>query len=235
MIWKRACYASALVAVHLLIAGCSSEQSQPKNRTVATEAAPAPTAPPQAEGKLILAFGDSLYAGYGLAPNESFPAQLEKGLRERGIAATVRNAGVSGDTSAAGLERLQFTLEGLPRKPDVAIVGLGGNDMLRGLDPSVTRANLLSICKQLRERDIPVVMTGMIAAPNLGQDYAKRFNALFPSVAEECGARLYPFFLHDVVADPGLMLGDRIHPNSAGIARIVARIEPIIVRELKQT
>lgn len=228
MIWKRACYASMLVAVHLLASGCSSE-SPPANQAEA----PAPAAgEPQQEGKLILAFGDSLYAGYGLAPNESFPAQLEKALRAGGTAATVRNAGVSGDTSAAGLARLKFTLEGLPRTPDLAIVGLGGNDMLRGLDPDETKRNLLSICEQLRERGVPVVLTGMVAAPNLGQDYASRFNALFPDVAKQCGASLDPFFLEDVVTDPKLMLGDRIHPNAAGIARIVLRVEPIVAREL---
>ncbi|HEX8414988.1 MAG TPA: GDSL-type esterase/lipase family protein, partial [Sphingomicrobium sp.] len=97
--------------------------------------------PPKEEGRLVLAFGDSLYAGYGLDPQQSFPAQLEKSLRSEGIAATVHNAGVSGDTSAAGLARLRFTLDGLPRKPDLALVGLGGNDMLRGLDPSTTQKN----------------------------------------------------------------------------------------------
>jgi acyl-CoA thioesterase-1 len=220
-----------LAAVHLLGTGCSSE-SQPATRAEApaTKAQP----PPQQEGKLVLAFGDSLYAGYGLAPSESFPAQLEKALRASGIAVNVRNAGVSGDTSAAGRERLQFTLGGLPRTPDLAIVGLGGNDMLRGLDPDVTRGNLLSICEQLRERGIPVLMTGMLAAPNLGQDYARRFNGLFPAVAKQCGAKLDPFFLQNVVTDPSLMLGDRIHPNAAGIARIVARIEPLIARELSK-
>ena len=231
MSWKRACYASMLAAVHLLGTGCSSN-SQPTNDAEPTAAASA-AAEPQQDGKLVLAFGDSLYAGYGLAPAESFPAQLEKALRARGIAATVQNAGVSGDTSAAGLARLQFTLGGLKRTPDLAIVGLGGNDMLRGLDPEATRRNLLSICEQLRDRGVAVVLTGMVAAPNLGQDYVRRFNNLFPDVAQQCGASLDPFFLEDVVTDPELMLGDRIHPNAEGIERIVDRIEPLIVRELR--
>ena len=230
MSWKQACYATAIVGVHMLGASCSPEP-QPANKSAKPSTMPQ-VSEPQENAKLVLAFGDSLYAGYGLAPHESFPAQLEKALRNDGLAAQVHNAGVSGDTSAAGLERLQFTLAGLPRKPDLAIVGLGGNDMLRGLDPAVTERNLQSICQQLRERDIPVVLTGMVAAPNLGQDYAGRFNAVFPRVAEQCGASLYPFFLEDVVTSASLMLGDRIHPNSDGIARIVSRIEPMIAREL---
>jgi acyl-CoA thioesterase-1 len=228
--WKRACYASAVAIVYLL-GGCSPE-GQPANRTEASAPAPAAASKPTADSKLVLAFGDSLYAGYGLAPSESFPAQLEAALRKRGIAASVRNAGVSGDTSAAGLERLQFTLGGLPRTPDLAIVGLGGNDMLRGLDPEAMQRNLLSICEQLRKRDIPVILTGMLAAPNLGQDYVGKFNGAFPAVAKQCGASLYPFFLQDVVTDAKLMLGDRIHPNSAGIARIVEKIEPMVASAL---
>jgi acyl-CoA thioesterase I len=231
--WKRACYASAPVAVYLLAAACSPQGTATNDKTEVPAASS--RSEPKEGGKLVLAFGDSLYAGYGVAPGESFPAQLEKTLRERGIPATVRNAGVSGDTSAAGLERLQFTLGGLPRKPDLAIVGLGGNDMLRGLDPSVTQRNLLSICSQLRERNIPVVLTGMVAAPNLGQDYAARFNKLFDEVAKTCGAALFPFFLQDVVTDPKLMLGDHIHPNAEGISRIVDNVEPVIVRELGKT
>ena len=191
--------------------------------------------PPKEEGRLVLAFGDSLYAGYGLDPQQSFPAQLEKSLRSRGIATTVHNAGVSGDTSAAGLARLRFTLDGLPRKPDLALVGLGGNDMLRGLDPSTTQKNLLAICKELRGRGVPVVLTGMLAAPNLGADYVRRFNGLFPTVAAECDATLYPFFLQDVITNGALMLPDRVHPNGTGIARIVEKVEPLIARELKRT
>lgn len=233
MSWKRACYATALVGVHLLGSGCSPDGQATSN---AGESAAAPIAEaPQQDGKLVLAFGDSLYAGYGLGPQESFPAQLEGALRQRGVAARVHNAGVSGDTTAAGLARLEFTLAGLPRTPDLALVGLGANDMLRGLDPSVTERNLLSICQQLRERGIAVVLTGMLAAPNLGQDYARKFNAVFPAVAKQCGAALDPFFLDSVITDRSLMLPDRIHPNGQGVSRIVARLEPVISRELAKT
>lgn len=233
MSWKRACYLTTMVSVHLIAAGCSPESpSVNRNNDSAVSAAPA-TPEPQQDGLLVLAFGDSLYAGYGLAPHESFPAQLEKALRADGLVATVHHAGVSGETSAAGLQRLAFTLDGLSRKPDLALVGLGANDMLRGLDPAATRANLLAICTEFRRRDIDVMLTGMLAAPNLGQDYSGRFNRIFPEVASSCGATLYPFFLDGVIAQPQLMLADRIHPNSAGIQRIVAAIKPAIARELR--
>ena len=218
-----------MVSVHLIAAGCSTES---RNNDNGVSAAPA-TREPRQEGLLILAFGDSLYAGYGLAPQESFPAQLEKALKLDGLAVTVLNAGVSGETTAGGLQRLDFTLDGLSRKPDLALVGLGANDMLRGLDPAAARANLLAICTALRRRDIDVMMTGMLAAPNLGQDYGGRFNRIFPDVARRCGATLYPFFLEKVIDQPQLLLADRLHPNSAGIGRIVASIKPAVARELR--
>lgn len=224
-------YAAMLMAVYGLGA-CSGEQPPSRDPANFTAAA-APHSPSQhEEGKLVLAFGDSLYAGYGLAPADSFPARLERALKERGIAATVRNAGVSGDTSAAGRQRLAFTLDGLPRTPDLAIVGLGGNDMLRGLDPAETRANLSAICGELRRRGIPVLLTGMVAAPNLGAEYAASFNAIFPDVARECGARLDPFFLAGVVTDSRLMLPDRIHPSAEGVERIADRLAPLVAAEL---
>lgn len=231
--WERVCYASLLFGVHMITSACSQSESNAVGAENSAAAQRDTPPVPQATGKRILAFGDSLYAGYGLAPSESFPAVLEQALRQSGTAATVHNAGVSGDTSAAALQRLQFTLEGLSDTPDLAIVGLGGNDMLRGLDPSQTEANLLAICRELRGRGTRVVLTGMLAAPNLGADYARRFNGLFPRVAERCGAALYPFFLDDVVTDPALMLPDRIHPNAQGIRRIVSEIQPLIVRQLK--
>ncbi len=232
MFRERVRYAIFIGSVHAIVGGCSpdvpgsnnSMQTGPATATVPSE--------PQQEGKLVLAFGDSLYAGYGLAPQDSFPAQLEKALRQNGVAATVHNAGVSGDTTAAGLQRLAFTLDGLSRKPDLAVVGLGANDMLRGHPPATTQANLLAICQELRKRGIRVVLTGMLAAPNLGQDYGRRFNSLFKTVADRCGATLYPFFLDGVITDDSLMLADDIHPNSSGIQRVVNNIEPIIAREL---
>lgn len=230
---KRACYLTIVATVHLITAGCSPDGAQTADRTTVNEVSAAPAVPaPSKEGLLVLAFGDSLYAGYGLAPDQSFPARLEQALRRDGVAATVHNAGVSGETSAAGLQRLAFTLDGLSRTPDLALVGLGGNDMLRGLDPAAVSANLLAICTELRKREIDVMLTGMQAAPNLGQDYGRRFNRIFPEVARRCGATLYPFFLDGVITQPRLMLPDGLHPNSAGIRYIVNKIKPSVVREL---
>jgi acyl-CoA thioesterase-1 len=222
-----------MLGVHLLAGACSTEAPAVNAIENSNSTVNVAQTEPQEEGKLVLAFGDSLYAGYGLTPQQSFPAQLEKSLRDKGIAATVHNAGVSGDTSAAGLARLRFTLDGPPRTPDLALVGLGANDMLRGLDPVATERNLLAICKELQGRGIPIVMTGMLAAPNLGADYARRFNGLFPKVAKQCDAKLYPFFLADVITNRALMLPDRVHPNGTGIERIVTQIAPLIAGELQ--
>jgi len=180
-----------------------------------------------------MAFGDSLYAGYGVKQDESFPAQLEKALSAKGLKVSVRNAGVSGDTTAAGLQRLAFALDGLPRKPDLVILGLGGNDMLRGISPNQTRSNLDAMLKELQKRDIEVVLTGMIAAPNLGQDYAGQFNPIFSTLAQQYDAELYPFFLDGVITDPKLMLPDGIHPNPQGIAKVVAGMSAMVADELK--
>jgi acyl-CoA thioesterase I len=147
----------------------------------------------------------------------------------------VRNAGVSGDTSAAGLRRLAFTLDGLPRKPDLAIVGLGGNDMLRGIDPAETRANLDAICAELKKRGIPIMLTGMRAAPNLGADYVRAFEGIYPALAKKYDAALDPFFLDGVVLNPALMLPDRIHPKPEGIERIADRVTPMVVGVLRRS
>jgi len=230
-------YAALLLAVHLTAAGCSDGSSadpsryQLDSKVTATDRERA--GPETRDEKLVLAFGDSLYAGYGLRQDESFPHDLEQALAAQGIAARVHNAGVSGDTTAAGLQRLTFTLDGLPRKPDLAIVGLGANDMLRGLDPQVARDNLSAILSELRRRGIPVMLTGMVAAPNMGRDYGARFDAIYPDLAKQYDAALYPFFLADVIGSPALMLPDRIHPNAAGVDAIVARVAPLVAKQLR--
>ena len=200
--------------------------------TPAPVAAASPSTAP-VTGKLVLAFGDSLYAGYGVAPNESFPAELQAALRKQGVSATVHNGGVSGDTTAAGRQRLAYTLDGLPRKPDLVVLGLGGNDMLRGIDPGQTDANLRAMLDELKRRDIPFVLTGMVAAPNMGRAYGERFNAIYPALAKDYGAPLYPFFLDGVVTDRQLMLPDRVHPNPEGIDRVVERVAPLVAEALR--
>ena len=226
----------ALALLVQLAAACSAENEAPRQAETPPAAASAPSARPEAAqpDKLVLAFGDSLYAGYQLGPDEGFAPVLERELTERGISARVVNGGVSGDTTAAGLQRLAFTLDGLARKPDLALVGLGGNDVLRGLSPDETRRNLAAILAELRRREIPVILTGMMAPPNMGADYGRQFNAIFPDLARDHGADLYPFFLDGVITRPELLLGDGIHPNPQGVALIADRVAPIVAEALAE-
>lgn len=187
-----------------------------------------------AEAKtLVLAFGDSLYAGYGLAPDEGFAPELQKALNAAGQDVKVHNAGVSGDTTAAGLRRMDFVLDSLPRKPDLVLLGLGGNDLLRGLKPSETRANMEAMVKKLSDRDIPVMLTGMLAPPNLGKEFSDQFNVIYPALAKKYDANLYPFFMDGVVGRSDLILPDGIHPNAEGIDIIVERIAPAVETALQ--
>jgi acyl-CoA thioesterase-1 len=195
--------------------------------------APAATEAPAKDTRLVVAFGDSLFAGYGLAQDEGFAPALQRALEGQGLKAQVVNAGVSGETTAGGRERLAFTLDGLPRKPDLVIVGLGGNDMLRGLDPAQTRANLDAILAELKARGIATMLTGMLVSPNMGPDYAAAFNPIYPDLAKKFDLPLYPFFLHGVVGRRDLQLPDGIHPNAQGIEAVVQRIAPMVGRELK--
>jgi acyl-CoA thioesterase I len=227
-------YAALLLAVQSA-AGCSVEKdggADVGNRVHASNAAPAAAADQQQERRLVLAFGDSLYAGYGLDPGQSFPAMLEAMLEGRGIAAQIVNAGVSGDTTAGGLRRLEFTLDGLERKPDLAIVGLGANDMLRGIDPAETRQNLRTIVEELKQREIPVMLTGMAASRSLGADYVRRFEAIYPEIARDYGAELDPFFMEDVITDRSLLMADGLHPNAEGIRVIARRLAPKVAEQL---
>lgn len=182
-----------------------------------------------AEGKplTILAFGDSLVAGFGLGSRDGFTTKLEAALKAKGVEARVVNAGLSGDTSAGGLARLDWALT---PKPDFAIVELGANDGLRGLDPAQTRANLDAILAKLKAKGVPVLLAGMYAPPNMGPDYGKGFNALFPALAEKHGVLFYPFFLDGVAANPALNQADGIHPNAKGVDIIVERILPLVLK-----
>ncbi|HEX8642353.1 MAG TPA: arylesterase [Allosphingosinicella sp.] len=180
----------------------------------------------------ILAFGDSLTAGYGLPRDKGFAPQLEMALRKRGLDAKVINAGISGDTVAAGWARLPRVVAALKRPPALAIVGLGGNDMLRMVPPRITREGLEAILEEFVRRDIPVLIAGMYAAPFLSRHYQDEFNAIYPALARQYGAALYPFFLAGVAGVPSLNLFDRVHPNEQGIARMVQGILPYVLRAL---
>ena len=175
--------------------------------------------------RTIMAFGDSLTSGYGLPPADAFPVKLEAALRARGHAVRVINAGVAGDTTAGGRARLAWMLAD---KPDAVILELGANDGLRGLDPAETLANLRAIMEQLKAADLPVLLAGMRAPPNLGRDFGAKFDTIFATVALEYDALFYPFFLEGVAARPTLNQNDGIHPNSAGVAIVVERIIPSV-------
>jgi acyl-CoA thioesterase-1 len=177
----------------------------------------------------ILAFGDSLTAGYGLPADQSFAAQLERRLRDMGRDVRVTNAGVSGDTTAGGLARLAWSLED---KPHLVVLELGANDGLRGLDPVRMRDNLDAMIRQCLEAGARVILAGMRAPVNWGLAYRKQFDDVFPELADEHDLPLYPFFLEGVVRDPSLVLDDGLHPNAAGVARIVDGILPLVLDEL---
>jgi acyl-CoA thioesterase-1 len=175
----------------------------------------------------ILAFGDSLTAGYGLAIEESFPVRLQLWLRDHGVDAEVMNAGVSGDTTAGGLARLDWSLA---EPVDAVLVELGANDALRGIDPKETYKNLDKILSRLDRRHAKVLLLGMEALANWGADYRDAFHAIFPALAEQHHALLYPFFLDGVALDPALNQPDGLHPNARGVEVIVDRVGPYVLR-----
>lgn len=183
-------------------------------------------AAPQPRELHILALGDSLTAGFGLPRSQGFVPQLEAYLRRQGVRAHIVNAGVSGDTAAQGQQRLAWTLDGMEAPPQLAIVALGANDMLRGLDPAQTRAALDAILTELDRRNIRVLMAGMVASPNMGEAYGTRFNAIYPDLARQHGAVLQPFFLDGVAGDRALNQQDGIHPNFAGVRKMVVAVAP---------
>lgn len=229
------CGAATLLFQALLVAGCQ-QSSEPAQNVADNAAQAAPVeevAAPQGDERLVLAFGDSLYAGYGLDKGQGLPEQLQNALRRDGINARVVNAGVSGDTTAAGRQRLAFALDNLPRKPDLVLLGLGGNDALRQLSPAETRANMVAMLDELKRREIPVALTGMVAPPNLGPDYAGAFNPIWTDLAKDYDAALYPFILDGVIGNRALMLPDGIHPNAQGVERIVGKVAPVVAEQLK--
>ena len=195
----------------------------------AVSAASVPQA--RAEPVSIVAFGDSLTAGYGLDPGQAFPEQLERALRGRGLDVTVANAGVSGDTASNGLARLEWSV---PADADLVIVELGANDALRGIDPAITRKALSAIVAKLQGRGQGVLLAGMLAPRNMGDRFAAEFNAIYPDLAAEYGVPLYPFFLAGVAANRSLNLPDGIHPTAEGIAKIVDAMLPQVEALVKQ-
>lgn len=184
-----------------------------------------------AEPLRLVALGDSLTAGLGLEAKDAYPTKLQTALAKLGIEVTIDNAGVSGDTTDGGLARLDWSV---PDGTKAVLLELGANDMLRGLDPKLAQANLAAILERLKERKIPVLLMGMRAAPNLGADYQKAFDAVYPDLASQYGTELYPFFLDGVAGTPGLNQADGMHPTAAGVDAIVARLTPVVAEFVKK-
>ncbi|HEY8380803.1 MAG TPA: arylesterase [Microvirga sp.] len=187
--------------------------------------APVRAQAPQGQPIRLVALGDSLTAGYGLPADAAFPAVLERALRAKGLKVEIANAGVSGDTASGGLDRLDWSV---PDGTDGVIVELGANDMLRGLDPAVTRKAIETIVERLKARNIPVMLAGMYASRNLGEDYVRRFEALYREIADKHGLVLYPFFLDGIAGERALNLPDGLHPTAKGVEVIVERILPTV-------
>jgi acyl-CoA thioesterase-1 len=212
---KQGALATAVVAAGMLLAASGLQANR------AAAATP-----------VIVAFGDSLTAGLGLSEKDSFPAQLERALKARGQQVKVVNAGVSGDTAAAGLARLDWAM---PDDASAVIVELGANDALQGLDPAATKATLEKIITELKARGLPILLAGMEAPRNLGQEYVDQFRALYADLAQRYDLILYPFFLDGVALDDKYTLGDGLHPNADGVARIVDGILPKVEELLAKT
>jgi acyl-CoA thioesterase I len=181
--------------------------------------------------KKILAFGDSLTAGYGLGPGEGFTDQLERTLNAKGINVSVQNAGVSGDTSSGGLSRLNWVLSSTP-DVNLVLLALGANDALRGIQPEITRNNIDKMVSLLKDKDIPVLIAGMMAPPNLGPVYGEQFNTIYPDTAKKYDVPLYPFFLDGVAGFMELNQNDRIHPNPEGVAIITEKMSASVINAL---
>jgi len=210
-------------ALALVLGACSKSAPVPEPAQTAAATSAADALPVMGPQRAILAVGDSLFAGYGLATAaEAYPARLEAALRARGVNAKITNAGVSGDTSGAGAERFAFVLKSQPQKPDLVILEFGGNDVLRGLPPPQTRANLARMLDAARVAGVPVLLMGMRAPPNLGPDFKAQFEPIYPALARQYGAKLVPFFLAPVIGKPDLIQQDHIHPTAQGVEAIVA-------------
>ncbi len=212
-------------AIALTLGACSdaADEAAAPSAEIADDGQPAlPAIPVMGPERKIIAFGDSLFAGYGLDPRDAYPEKLENALRAKGINADVINAGVSGDTTAAGLNRLEFTLVSQKDAPPALfILELGGNDLLRGLSPEETKANLAKMLAILQKAKVPVLLMGMRSPPNYGPEFQAQFDAIYAELAKEYGAALIPFWLEDIYRDPALFQQDRIHPTADGVERLV--------------
>lgn len=226
--WSNIALAAAAVLALGGCGGAADEKTAAPPGGIASDGKPTlPAIPVMGPERRIIAFGDSLFAGYGLDPRDAYPEKLEAALRARGINAEIINAGVSGDTTAAGLNRIGFTLASQKEMPPALfILELGGNDLLRGIAPAETKENLGKMLATLRDAKVPVLLMGMRAPPNYGPEYQAEFDAIYRDLAKEYGAALIPFWLEDIYRDPSLFQSDRIHPTADGVERLVAATLP---------
>ncbi|MBZ9602205.1 arylesterase [Phyllobacterium chamaecytisi] len=179
----------------------------------------------------VVGFGDSLMSGFQLPIQDSFTAQLEKALKDKGVNVTITNAGVAGETTTDGVSRLDWSV---PEGTDLVILEFGANDALRGIDPAISEKNLSDILEKLKQRNVQVILAGMLAPPNMGNDYAEKFNAIFPRLAEKYDVPLYPFFLDGVATVKSLQLADGEHPNTEGVAKMVEGFLPLMEKTISQ-
>lgn len=221
--WQKCLSRWSIPFCALALAACGAEAPVAKSPEQRAEAGSPTNAeiPVMGPERHILAFGDSLFAGYNVAKEDSYPARLEVALRTRGINARVVNAGVSGDTTAAGAQRFQFTLDNLENTPDLLILELGGNDLLRGLSPDQTKANLREIITTAQRKGIEIILFGMQAPPNAGAGYVAGFNATFSDLAKQYGLDFIPFWVESLVDKPEMIQRDRVHPTEEGIEVLV--------------
>lgn len=217
-----------------LLAACNNDAPMPTPAEAPAKAAASSPVAIEGPERRILAFGDSLFAGYRLGEGEGYPHRLQAALRARGINASVTDAGVSGDTTAAGAQRIAFVLNSLEAPPELAIVELGGNDLLRAIPPAQARENLARILTELRKRRIPVLLMGMRAPPNLGEAYVAEFDGMYRELASEYGAKLVPFFLAPIYDKPALLQQDHIHPTADGVEALVAATADDVAKALPE-
>jgi acyl-CoA thioesterase I len=180
----------------------------------------------------VVGFGDSLMSGFELPVQDSFTAQLEKALKDKGVNITIANAGVAGETTSDGLSRLDWSV---PDGTDLVILEFGANDALRGISPEISEKNLADIIEKLKQRNIQVILAGMLAPPNMGGDYEGKFNAIFPRLAEKFNVPLYPFFMEGVATERSLQLQDGMHPNAKGVARMVEGFMPVMEKTIAES
>lgn len=206
------------IPLALVVAGCEQAPSQPSAAQQTSAAGEQSVEGPE---RRILAFGNSLFAGYGVGVENSYPAQLQAALRADGVNARVVNAGVSGDTTAAGRARLAFSLDAQDEAPQLVLLELGANDMLRAISPVETRANLSAMLDELARRGIPVLLMGMRAPPNYGPEFQRDFDAIYADLGQREGVTLVPFWLEEVYRRPELFQADRLHPTTEGLGVLV--------------